>query len=113
MEIVKHLVDVAKDKAELGNRRSSKWPTARKHHLKLHPVCEVCGGSEKLEVHHIEPYHLNPERELDPTNMITLCEGKKFVNCHLLFGHLGSYKNINPNVVEDAANWIGKLKSVK
>jgi hypothetical protein len=72
----------------------------------------VCGGSEKLEVHHKQPFHLQPEFELDPDNLITLCEANKGgVNCHLFVGHLGSFKSFNPNVMADAAAWLQKLKS--
>ena len=90
--------------------RSSRWPKVRNEHLQKHPVCEVCGGVKNLNVHHIKPYNHYPELELDPNNLITLCEAeKKGVNCHLWFGHLGNFKNINPNVVNDSAAWKVKL----
>lgn len=111
MEIIRHLSDVAAGKHDLTVTRSSKWPAARAQHLKYHPVCAVCGGAEKLEVHHIRPFHLHPELELDPTNFITLCEALKGgVNCHLFFGHLGNFKSFNTNVVTDAAQWQDKIK---
>lgn len=49
---------------------------------------------KSVEVHHKKPFHLHPEYELDPDNLITLCEGKEFSSlaCHLVFGHLGNYK---------------------
>ncbi len=112
MPIIKHLVDAAKGKHPFGTLRSGKWPTVRKNHLLAHPVCEVCGGSEKLEVHHIRPFHLDPCFELSPGNLVTLCEANKGgVNCHLLFGHLGNFKSFNPNVVADAGNWKQKIKT--
>lgn len=63
----------------------------------------------------IHPFHLHPELELDPTNFITLCEnGDKNINCHLIFGHFGSFKDgYNEGVVEDAKSWNEKLSSVK
>lgn len=87
--------------------RSPHWPGVRKVHLADHPQCAVCGGIAKLEVHHIYPFHLFPLRELDPTNLITLCEAWKFgVNCHLFFGHFGDYaRRWNSNVIADAAAW--------
>lgn len=94
----------------LGSARSSEWPQVQKAHLKIQPTCQICGGIAKLNVHHIRPFHLHPELELDPTNLITLCEGKKFVNCHLCFGHLGNFKSFNENVVEDAQIWYNKIK---
>lgn len=94
-----------------GHKRSSSWPKVRKEHLSEHPTCALCGGKESLEVHHIHPFHLKPELELDITNLITLCEAKKDgVNCHLLFGHLGNFKSFNFNVKPDSEDWNKKIK---
>ena len=91
-------------------KRSPQWDGVRKAHLKNHPNCEVCGGNVRLNVHHIQPFHIHPELELEPTNLITLCECLSYgINCHLLVGHLGNYKNVNPNSVEDAKVWHNKL----
>ena len=95
----------------LGTARSSKWPKLEKTHLQKQPLCQLCGGNKKLSVHHIKPFHLHPELELESDNLITLCEGKKFVNCHLFFGHLGNYKSYNINVIEDVKNWNQKIKN--
>jgi len=84
--------------------RSPKWSKVRKNHIKKEPVCQACGTSNKLEVHHIEPYHVNPNRELDPDNLITLCK-----TCHLVFGHLMDYKSWNKDVVTDARNQYNKV----
>lgn len=98
------------DKEPEGSKRSGKWPTVRKAFLKNNPTCAVCGGKVKVEVHHIRPFHLHPELELDPTNFITLCENKKDgVNCHLLFGHLGSFKSFNVDVKANAGEWAKKI----
>lgn len=86
--------------------RSPKWRNVRSEHLKLDPICRACGSDEDLEVHHIEPVQICPEKELDPNNLITLC-GK---HCHFVFGHLMDYKSWNTNVVEDAATYYSKLK---
>ena len=95
-----------------GKKRSSKWPAVRKAFLKNYPVCAVCGGKLKVEVHHIRPFHLHPQLELDPKNFITLCENKKDgINCHLSFGHLGSFKSYNVNVKRDAKLWNKKIKN--
>lgn len=110
MGIIRHLVDVIKGKAKLGHPRSPKWPAFEKEWLKTHDTCDGCGGREKLEVHHKEPYHLNPARELDPTNVKTLCESKKHgINCHLLLGHRGNYKKYNEDVDKDARIWKEKI----
>ena len=107
-----HLIDAAQGKHPLGTARSPKWPAARKAHLEKFPTCAVCGGKEKLEVHHIRPFHLHPDLELDPSNFITLCEsGGGGLNCHLAFGHLGSFKSYNADVETDALVWSHKIET--
>lgn len=92
--------------------RSSKWPAVRAEHLRAHPACEACGErrTKVLAVHHIVPFHVDPMKELDPENLITLCEGES-VNCHLLFGHLRNWRSWNVDVRKDAAEWRAKIKS--
>jgi hypothetical protein len=81
-------------------RRSSKWGAVRKEFLK-DACCVVCGGVDKLEAHHVVPFHEAPERELDPKNLIALCESKKSgINCHLFVGHLGDYRKSNRAINE-------------
>lgn len=82
-------------------KRSNKWPTVEKHFREAHPTCEACGSKKRLNVHHCMPFHLDSSKELDPTNLITLCMSKN--ECHLHIGHGGSFKQYNPNVREDAA----------
>ena len=54
---------------------------------------------------------MHPELELEPTNLITLCECLSYgINCHLLVGHLGNYRNINNDAVIDVDTWNAKLK---
>ena len=63
-----------------------------------------------MEVHHKMPFHLDKSKELDMANLITLCEANKNgVNCHLLFGHLGSFKAFNAEVDVDSKGWSAKL----
>lgn len=90
------------------NPRSSHWPKVRAAFLLQFPRCSVCGRREMLNVHHVEPYHIAPDLELDPANLITLCEG--VVNCHLLFGHLMNWSAWNPEVRRDAARWASKIQ---
>jgi len=89
--------------------RSSRWETVRKSHLKSFPTCAACGCDEHVQVHHIKPFHLYPELELEQSNLITLCENKEY-QCHLNVGHLGSWKKENPNVVDDAFNALVKRR---
>jgi hypothetical protein len=107
--MLKKLTDYVTGKAPLGAKRSPKWPKVRKDFLEKNPTCAACGGTEKIEIHHLKPFHLHPELELEPSNLITLCEGKKGLNCHLVFGHLCDYKQINPDCRSDALMWKMKL----
>jgi len=108
-QIFTRLIDAAQGKAPLSAKRSGAWPAARRAHLDLHPSCAVCGSLEKLEVHHIRPFHLHPELELDPKNFVTLCESRGYANCHLFFGHLGNYRSFNVDVLSDAGQWAHKI----
>ena len=86
--------------------RSSKWPALRREHMKKQPCCQACGSDRKPEVHHIVPVHLDPSRELDPSNLITLCD--KW--CHFVFGHLLDYRSWNKDVVTDARHYLEKRR---
>jgi 5-methylcytosine-specific restriction endonuclease McrA len=87
--------------------RSNRWPALRKQHIEKQPCCMACGSCKKPEVHHIVPVHLNPDLELDPENLITLCD--KY--CHFIFGHLMDYKSWNVDVVDDSAEYLQKIQN--
>ena len=107
---LQHIQDRIAGKAPAGAKRSSGWSKVRKAHLDLFPTCAVCGGKEKLEVHHLKSFHEHPELEEDMTNLITLCEsGHNGINCHLFCGHRGSFQSINETAVDDAAYWNKKI----
>ena len=82
--------------------RSPEWPEVRREHIKKQPCCMACGSCKKPEVHHIVPVHLDPSKELDPDNLITLCD--KY--CHFIFGHFMNYKSWNVNVVKDSSKYL-------
>lgn len=87
--------------------RSPKWKAERANHLIRQPCCAACGRCLKVEVHHIEPVHINPERELDPTNLITLCTSP----CHIVFGHFMDWKSWNKDVIKDSMVYLNKYKN--
>lgn len=91
----------------VANKRSPHWPACEKAHLKAQPTCQACGSGHSLQVHHMKPFHLYPALELDPTNLLTLCENS-VLNCHLKIGHLDNWKNYNASVVSDAAQSLLK-----
>lgn len=83
--------------------RSSLWPAAQRAHLKREWWCRKCGTTNKLQVHHICPFHVDPSKELDPFNMITLCMWSN--RCHFVIGHLGNFRLYNTNIVTIATNY--------
>ena len=102
--MLKHIVNVAKSLwRERGKRtsRSPQWPHVEKEHLRTNPACAACGSTTRVQVHHIKPFHLQPELELDPNNLISLCMSD--LECHLKLGHGDNFKAYNPHIVEDAA----------
>ena len=89
-----------------GSERSPQWNSVRKEHIRYNCECVVCGTKKGLQVHHVIPFHVMPEEELNPKNLITLC-----AKHHFLFGHLNYWKSWNPNVRQDSIIWQNKLDS--
>jgi 5-methylcytosine-specific restriction protein A len=83
----------------------AKWRVVRKNHLARQPACAACGRIAGVEVHHIVPVSVDPAKELDENNLITLCASP----CHIVFGHLMNYHCHNKDVVEMAASYKRKL----
>lgn len=61
-----------------GEPRSSSWASVRRKFVESNPNCVACGSTEKLNVHHVKPFHAHPELELEPSNLITLCREHHF-----------------------------------
>lgn len=105
--MLKHILNVLRSlfhEFAKSHTRSIHWSTVEKHHLKSQPYCQACGSVVRLQVHHISPFHLHPEMELQDSNLITLCMDSN--ECHLLIGHLDNFKNSNCNVVNDSATFL-------
>jgi hypothetical protein len=85
--------------------RSSCWRKTREEALRLHPRCEACNRSHDLEAHHVEAFHSHPEKECDLSNVIVLCR-----DCHFAVGHLFDFRASNPQVREDAAYLLKRVK---
>jgi len=92
-------------------QRSPHWPSTRDAFLKLNAHCVCCGGTKRLQVHHVQPFHLHPDLELDPSNLITLCMFKS--ECHLFIGHGDDWRSWNPDVRKDAAEFLSSPPSRK
>jgi len=96
--------------------RSPKWAYFRTKLLVKHRAagkgCEACGSKVGLQLHHIVPFNVNPKRELDPTNIIVLCEFVGGLECHELLGHGDNWKRYNPRIREDAAALMADPKKL-
>ena len=92
-------------------QRSPHWDSVRRLHLFAHPTCAACGRKDELEVHHVVAFHLHPELELEPSNLITLCEGKR--QCHFTHGHVYDWHKNNPNVRQDATVFLSRVQATE
>ncbi len=90
--------------------RSSKWPALRKKWIQAHPNCSGCATTSKLQVHHLIPVHLDPIKELDETNLITLCELAGH-DCHFHLGHLLDWLAYNPDCIVDSGIYLNKVNT--
>ena len=105
LNLLRRLMGLSPGEIEaLATPRSAGWKILRRQHLGENPECIMCGSRKNLVPHHVVPFHVDPSRELDPSNLVTLCESPTF-NCHLFFGHLKRWDRHNPHVVEDATTW--------
>jgi HNH endonuclease len=98
----------AETAARHGHARSPEWPRVEREHRLREPACVACGYTgHGIQVHHIKPFHLHPQLELDPNNLITLCEvsGRDH---HLLLGHLDDWESYNVNVRDDVKHFHNK-----
>jgi hypothetical protein len=100
----------------IGHGRSSHWPTVEKKFRAVHPQCACClvKSIKHIQIHHRFPFHYcvalgRPDLELDPRNLITLCEWPSHPSPdhHLLIGHLDNFKSSNLDVAEDAITFRG------
>lgn len=94
-----------------GAQRSPMWEAKKKEFEKTHPkVCAVCGRTKNIQLHHIAPFHLHPELELESNNLTWLCENNKDVSCHLVFGHFMDFRTkYNPDIRTEAPIWLERL----
>ena len=89
-----------------GAARSPKWSAVRRAFVKSNPYCAACGTTRELEVHHVVPFHIDASRELDTTNLMTLCQ-----DCHLYIGHLKDWTRHNPHALDDAALMLTRFSA--
>jgi len=88
---------------DYGVPRNPKWEYIRNQYVMRNPTCKACNTIFNIEVHHIKPFHLYPELELDTTNFISLCR-----NHHFKVGHFSNWLTFNPNVIAQAKEMLIK-----
>lgn len=89
--------------ALFGGARSPLWAKASKGHLVANPKC-VCCGKKATAVHHVIPFHVRPDLELDPKNWASVC-----AVCHFYVGHLLNWKSYNPHFRQDASLMLSRF----
>ncbi len=97
MRLIQRLWSMVSAELVVGATRSAQWQPLRTKVLTHYKECQACRGDESLEVHHIVPFQVAPERELVLGNLLVLCR-----DCHYQLGHLRDWRSWNPTVVEDA-----------
>lgn len=85
---------------KIKKKRSPFWSKIEKEFKEKHPKCEICGSTKRLQTHHIKPFHIFPELELDQNNLISLCMSRK--QCHIFIGHGSLFKASCPKIREYA-----------
>ena len=99
-----------------GVERSPEWHKIEKAFLLKNPNCAACNTTySSVQVHHVFPFHYcillgRPDLELDPRNLITLCETTHTCTSndhHLLLGHFDDFKSANLNVRSDVLKYKG------
>ena len=73
-------------------RNSKEYARFRESVLRRDNVCQCCGGSEELEVHHALSFKQYNSLGADPNNGIVLCK-----ECHSKYHNENGYtRNVNP-----------------
>lgn len=102
IKTIKHLKNLVSHQfRSIGQKRSSHWRSLEKSILSASPTCAACGSNIRLQVHHKVPFHINPELELEKSNLIVLCMSPK--ECHYKLGHGENFKAWSETVEEDSA----------
>lgn len=88
--------------------RSPHWSTVRKEFLRKNPKCILTGTNKDLDVHHVKPFHLYPNLELEESNLRTISHPY-----HFLIGHLCCWSNINSEFDWDVGQWAARIRERK
>ncbi len=88
-----------------------RWREFEKKFWEKHPnekYCHICGSTKKIELHHIIPRHIAPDKILDESNLLPLCHC-----CHFKFAHFEDWDDWNPNILENAISIYSIIQDSK
>lgn len=71
-----------------------RWRKTQQLFLKEQNVCQMCGITRELQVHHVYPWHLFATLRFDMNNLVTLCQP-----CHFRFAHWQNWHRFNPEIL--------------
>jgi len=66
-------------------RNSKEWHSARNLALELHPYCDICGATSRLQVHHMDDASYHPDERYIQSNLKVLCYKCHFTMLHILY----------------------------
>lgn len=72
-----------------GIRATPEYRHAMSEYRAGHPVCEWCGTTKQLEVHHEAPLWLDPSKASDTNRFVVLCRID-----HQRLGHCGKWGSV-------------------
>ena len=87
--------------------RSPRWPAFVHQLLRERPLCEGCGRRSETG-HHVIPFHVRPDLELDPGNVVPVCPPCPFVVCHG-----GNWQLYIPTARADLAAHLARVRAAK
>jgi 5-methylcytosine-specific restriction endonuclease McrA len=66
--------------------RDPRFRSAEREFIRRNPVCAGCGGSATT-AHHVIPFHVRPDLEMDESNWAPVCP-----DCHFVDGHARNWR---------------------
>jgi len=109
----KHIyIQTRKVVAYRGLKRNPSWEHDSRLWLKDHNECAATGWTYKLQIHHVLPFHLFPQLEMDESNWIVLTENPLF-EAHFEIGHNKNWREYNIHVRIDAMMELKRRKDSK
>lgn len=85
--------------------RDPRWASWLKKFL-VGKSCICCDSRENLTGHHDTPFHIDPSRELDPTNVDPVCG-----DCHFTVAHLRNWRLWNKDFRKHAATLLAARRA--